>query len=192
MISQNTSSRDFVSGPPTDTAADLDITVVFRAARKSDRRPFDPIDPGPFGSPGWSPDRRTGRHRRSELPDPLPDPRPKPASASASALDEPYRFSRMRELAWERFLAKSEPLAAAHMKKVDQSAFERGCGPTIARFVRLVKWIGSVVKQRKRGADRSQPPARPQPKPVPKTSARPVAARPTPKPKPTPTLVAHS
>ncbi|THV41920.1 hypothetical protein [Glycomyces buryatensis] len=35
-------------------------------------RPYDPDDPGPFGSSGWRPDRRTGRHRRNELPDPLP------------------------------------------------------------------------------------------------------------------------
>ncbi|MEU6860399.1 hypothetical protein AB0B28_16200 [Glycomyces sp. NPDC046736] len=35
-------------------------------------RPHDPLDPGPYGSPGWYPDTRTGRHRRDELPDPLP------------------------------------------------------------------------------------------------------------------------
>ncbi|MDA1361796.1 hypothetical protein O1R50_19365 [Glycomyces luteolus] len=35
-------------------------------------RPYDALDPGPFGSPGWFPDRRTGRHRRDELPDPIP------------------------------------------------------------------------------------------------------------------------
>jgi hypothetical protein len=32
-------------------------------------RPHDPLDPGPFGSPEWLPDNRTGRHRRGELPD---------------------------------------------------------------------------------------------------------------------------
>ncbi|MQM28383.1 hypothetical protein [Glycomyces albidus] len=35
-------------------------------------RPYDVLDPGPFGSPDWFPDRRTGRHRRNELPDPIP------------------------------------------------------------------------------------------------------------------------
>ncbi|THV42267.1 hypothetical protein [Glycomyces buryatensis] len=35
-------------------------------------RPADAFDPGPFGSTGWYPDRRTGRHRRDETPDPLP------------------------------------------------------------------------------------------------------------------------
>ncbi|WP_205325987.1 hypothetical protein [Glycomyces sp. YM15] len=34
------------------------------------KRPHDPLDPGPFGSPDWRPDTRTGRHRRGELPDP--------------------------------------------------------------------------------------------------------------------------
>jgi hypothetical protein len=35
-------------------------------------RPHDPYDPGPFGSPDWYKDERTGRHRRDETPDPLP------------------------------------------------------------------------------------------------------------------------
>jgi hypothetical protein len=35
-------------------------------------RPYDPFDPGPFGSAGWYMDERTGRHRRDETPDPLP------------------------------------------------------------------------------------------------------------------------
>ncbi|MBO3734502.1 hypothetical protein [Glycomyces niveus] len=35
-------------------------------------RPYDPFDPGPYGSRGWYKDERTGRHRRDETPDPLP------------------------------------------------------------------------------------------------------------------------
>ncbi|HEX2144678.1 MAG TPA: hypothetical protein VHG10_09240 [Glycomyces sp.] len=35
-------------------------------------RPYDPYDPGPYGSHGWYQDERTGRHRRDETPDPLP------------------------------------------------------------------------------------------------------------------------
>lgn len=35
-------------------------------------RPHDPYDPGPYGTPGWYRDERTGRHRRDETPDPLP------------------------------------------------------------------------------------------------------------------------
>ncbi|MFG3338230.1 hypothetical protein [Glycomyces sp. NPDC048151] len=34
-------------------------------------KPFDPDDPGPYGNPRWRPDRRTGRHRRGERPDPI-------------------------------------------------------------------------------------------------------------------------
>lgn len=34
-------------------------------------KPFDLDDPGPFGNPLWRPDRRTGRHRYAELPDPI-------------------------------------------------------------------------------------------------------------------------
>ncbi|MDN3241314.1 hypothetical protein [Glycomyces tritici] len=33
-------------------------------------RPHDPLDHGPFDSPDWRPDNRTGRHRRGEQPDP--------------------------------------------------------------------------------------------------------------------------
>lgn len=39
-------------------------------------RPHDPIDPGPYGSPGWFADNRTGRHRRGELPDPPREEKP--------------------------------------------------------------------------------------------------------------------
>lgn len=35
-------------------------------------KPVDVHDPGPFGNPLWRPDRRTGCHRRGELPDPIP------------------------------------------------------------------------------------------------------------------------
>ncbi|MEU6857723.1 hypothetical protein AB0B28_02415 [Glycomyces sp. NPDC046736] len=34
-------------------------------------KPYDPDDPGPYGNPLWRPDRRTGRHRRGERPDPI-------------------------------------------------------------------------------------------------------------------------
>jgi hypothetical protein len=39
-------------------------------------RPHDPLDPGPYGSPGWYADTRTGRHRRGELPDPPREGKP--------------------------------------------------------------------------------------------------------------------
>jgi hypothetical protein len=44
-------------------------------------KPHDPDDPGPFGSDGWRPDPRTGRHRRDELPDPIPPWEQDPAAA---------------------------------------------------------------------------------------------------------------
>jgi hypothetical protein len=48
-------------------------------------RPADPLDPGPFGSPDWRPDNRTGRHRRGELPDPPAETEPtRPRSERAT------------------------------------------------------------------------------------------------------------
>ncbi|HEY1094446.1 MAG TPA: hypothetical protein VGE61_07065, partial [Glycomyces sp.] len=147
-------------------------------------RPYDPYDPGPYGSPGWYKDERTGRHRRDETPDPLPaegwvppkdawfpgtaewpepDPTPRatrsdrrnptrrpwdrdeggdgPGDAGwisgygrrqsdqrqendpceregdrrrgADTTDE-YRFSKLREDAFDRFIANSAQLRAAH------------------------------------------------------------------------------
>lgn len=67
-------------------------------------RPYDVLDPGPFGSPGWFPDRRTGRHRRDELPDPITwreveeDPEKAEWSDHAEALyDRRTRLTRERE-----------------------------------------------------------------------------------------------
>lgn len=52
-------------------------------------RPHDPLDPGPFGSPEWYPDERTGRHRRGELPDqPKPEAQ-QPFRPSAGKAEEP-------------------------------------------------------------------------------------------------------
>ncbi|MCH7231840.1 hypothetical protein L0U85_13395 [Glycomyces sp. L485] len=114
-------------------------------------RPADPDDTGAFGTPGWRPDTRIGRHRRGELPDPLPaspepsiEPdRPSPRPRPRSWPDEPYRFSKLREDAWDRFLVDSEPLANAH---TTGSAAERECGRTIGTLIRVVRWIISVLK----------------------------------------------
>ncbi|THV30210.1 hypothetical protein [Glycomyces paridis] len=69
-----------------------------------DSRPYDVLDPGPFGSPNWFPDLRTGRHRRDELPDPIPwwEIEEEPAKAAwaehAEALyDRRTRITRERE-----------------------------------------------------------------------------------------------
>lgn len=102
-------------------------------------RPHDPLDPGPYGAPGWFPDNRTGRHRRGELPDPAPDdsparpqPRPSPTrrplprggdapppSSRRRRWDDVddnrrYDFGRLREEAWSSFLADSASLHDAH------------------------------------------------------------------------------
>ncbi|MCH7232970.1 hypothetical protein L0U85_19235 [Glycomyces sp. L485] len=124
-------------------------------------KPYDPEDPGPYGTPGWRQDRRTGRHRRGELPDPIPpweqepepvaESRPSPhprrrrfTSDEELAGEEPYRFSDLREDAWDRWLVDSEPLAAAHTSTF--SAAERESGRTIATLLRLVRWIVAVFK----------------------------------------------
>jgi hypothetical protein len=108
-------------------------------------KPHDPDDPGVFGSPGWRPDPRTGRHRRGELPDPLPSwQRPRAQAepprrrrfwtepeeddgerqaVSEVAQEESFLFGRLREDAWDRFMIKSAPLAAAHW--ADRAALGR-------------------------------------------------------------------
>jgi hypothetical protein len=57
---------------------------------------YDPDDPGPFGSPGWRPDRRTGRHRRGERPDPIPPWEWQPGDP------EPPDFARTR-IKWDAY-----------------------------------------------------------------------------------------
>jgi hypothetical protein len=216
-------------------------------------RPYDVLDPGPFGSPGWFPDRRTGRHRRGELPDPIPwweieeepdtaewaehaealydrrtrttresdaretaeaaeadrdwpdrldtrdtgrlddpsgrrrphesggpggphdpggpgrprdpggpgwsgggeaagsdrlGPRPEgghrgwDASTSRPVVEAPHRFDKLREDAWDRFLIKSAPLAAAH--RTARTAIEREGGPTIGRLARFIRIVAGA------------------------------------------------
>lgn len=74
-------------------------------------KPYDPLDAGPWlwkSDPDFQRDRRTGRHRRGELPDPIPEarrPRPYPEPA--------VTFGKLREDAWVRFLDQSAVLAAA-------------------------------------------------------------------------------
>lgn len=54
-------------------------------------RPYDPLDPGPFGSPGWYPDERTGRHRRGELPDDAEHEAPQAGGSLGGAEARPTR-----------------------------------------------------------------------------------------------------
>jgi len=175
-----------------------------------------PDDTGVFGSPGWQPDSRTGRHRRGELPDPIPplnddakteravrgsEAPPLPRSprfwggtgrSSARSWteehdedetadgevpqDKPYRFSKLREDAWNQFLIKSEPLAAAHRTNdrtthhTTQSALDRECGPVLRPWIELIRWVISVI----RGPEPVEPAPEPQrPKPSPRPRRQP-------------------
>ena len=141
-------------------------------------RPADPDDPGPYGSPGWHRDRRTGRHRRGELPDPVPpweteehdrvepapprdteDERPSPSPCRrhwTGPDEEPHRFSNLREDAWDRWLVDSEPLARAH--RTAFGAAEGGfLAAAVIRFLRLVVALMKGHKEEERtqaaGAD---------------------------------------
>ncbi|MFC3494527.1 hypothetical protein [Glycomyces rhizosphaerae] len=204
-------------------------------------RPHDPDDPGPFGSPGWRPDPRTGRHRRDELPDPTPPWEQAEARDAAERSDslqhntrrsdscddggesgghgggnqrddgsrgggnrdggggnargggagsgggsrcsnlrivpdypstaprkrtrfwadddqedesgqadcvatqeEPYRFEKLREDAWDRFVIKSSELAASHW--ADRRALECQHRWPIAVLLRMFRWLTAVFK----------------------------------------------
>ncbi|GAB3995473.1 hypothetical protein GCM10029992_12800 [Glycomyces albus] len=139
-------------------------------------RPFDPDDSGPYGNPLWRPDRRTGRHRRGELPDPLP---PEPESSPPQVArpspgphrrgfwnepaperrhlraetdqdqEEPHRFDRLREDAWDHFMTDSAPLAAAHTQPSRprrQTAIEREAGLAWALWIVLAKWLLALIR----------------------------------------------
>ncbi|MFC3493016.1 hypothetical protein [Glycomyces rhizosphaerae] len=191
-------------------------------------RPHDPDDSGSFGSPGWRPDPRTGRHRRDELPDPIPPweaggaaqdnaeeaagqadvpevgggeppwrprrrtstpaPEPEPEAIASpapharpglpitpdrseptprrsprfwqeeqeerkeersgreTAQEEPWRFEKLREDAWDRFVIKSSELAAAHW--ADRRTLEYQHRWPVAMVLRMFRWLTAVVEGR--------------------------------------------
>jgi hypothetical protein len=119
-------------------------------------KPYDPLDPGPWpwkDDPDFQPDRRTGRHRRGELPDPiaetpsgpltetLPDPfsetrRPRPYPDPATT------FGKLREDAWTRFLEESAVLAEAHVaqsKPTLRTRLRTRLGRAIRRITRTAR-----------------------------------------------------
>ncbi|WP_156926207.1 hypothetical protein [Glycomyces arizonensis] len=155
-------------------------------------RPHDPEDPGPYGTSGWRQDRRTGRHRRDELPDPIPPweqdsrdpqddidtepprprdrrggghgggrgsgftlPRPRPGctdrterhgdGGDAEGGTGGYRFSRLREDAWDRFMIDSVPLADAHRPQT-RNALDREAGPVWSLWIHLARWFLAVFR----------------------------------------------
>jgi hypothetical protein len=96
-------------------------------------RPRDFYDRGPYGTPGWRPDPRTGRHRRGERPDPIPAP----------ATKEDYE-ARLREIAFERFIRKSAGLAAAHVSHRKRRTNLK----TAARAVQLLRtFLGRLLPE---------------------------------------------
>lgn len=122
-------------------------------------KPHDPQDPGPYGSPGWFQDRRTGRHRRGELPDPIPPretgeherieatpphrpeserPSPTPRRDRSDDDQQPHRFSKLREDAWDRWIIDSEPLARAHEAQVLDSFL-------LTVLKRAIQWLVAIV-----------------------------------------------
>lgn len=143
-------------------------------------KPTDPEDPGPFGSSGWRPDSRTGRHRRDELPDPVPpwkaaddeeeavetEAPPFPAAdpptrrrrprfwqeerageaRGEAPQEEPWRFEKLREDAWDRFVIKSSELAAAHW--ADRRALECQHRWPVAMVLRWIAWMVAVWQGR--------------------------------------------
>ncbi|THV26796.1 hypothetical protein [Glycomyces paridis] len=135
-------------------------------------RPRDPDDPGPFDSPGWRPDPRTGRHRRGELPDPVP-PRMRETergqeersdgpprrqdrfrrdgdaerSGEVGRQAEPHRFTRLQEQAWDRFVLKSAGLAAAHW--VERGDLNRRHRRAVASILKAVRHMVGALKRAK-------------------------------------------
>ncbi|GAB3655990.1 hypothetical protein GCM10028833_31140 [Glycomyces tarimensis] len=118
-------------------------------------KPHDPEDPGTYGTRGWRPDKRTGRHRRGELSDPIPpweespdrdpvaDGRPSPiprrrrlCTEPDSEPEEPFRFSKLREDAGPRRRDGRRPTASVRGPRRSTSSardlpLPRSAGPRI-------------------------------------------------------------
>ncbi|WP_026923428.1 hypothetical protein [Glycomyces arizonensis] len=163
-------------------------------------KPHDPEDPGPYGTPGWYQDRRTGRHRRNELPDPIPPwetdehdqvepvpshqaepdrPSPSPHRRYWNDTDEPHRFSRLREDAWDRWLIDSEPLAEAH----HHTGTAKG-GPLATALLRAFGWIVALLTGARATEHESARPVAPEPTADPhRAPADPPLPRPLPGPR---------
>ncbi|WP_156926228.1 hypothetical protein [Glycomyces arizonensis] len=63
-------------------------------------KPYDPLDPGPYGTPGWYQDNRTGRHRRGELPDPE-DPQDPESPEGSDRPPRPSQRHPQRPIRWQ-------------------------------------------------------------------------------------------
>ncbi|WP_100447821.1 hypothetical protein [Glycomyces xiaoerkulensis] len=114
-------------------------------------RPHDPDDPGPYGTPGWRPDRRIGRHRRGELPDPLPETDPTD--------QEPQRFPRLREDAYRAFIRDSEELHQAHFRSPEPSRAAIRVRWFLRVLLAILYWRVLPFPERPRPAPRRPSPA---------------------------------
>ncbi len=70
--------------------------------------------------------------------------------ARGDADGEPFRFDKLREDAWERFLTKSADLAAAHPHRNTLQSREGGW--VVAQWIRFFQWLWHVVKGQAEGA----------------------------------------
>ncbi|WP_205326716.1 hypothetical protein [Glycomyces sp. YM15] len=151
-------------------------------------RPYDVLDPGPFGSPGWFPDRRTGRHRRDELPDPIPwweieeEPEKAEWAEQAEALwERRTRITRERE-ARER----TAPEPADHFDhdglKGDASRDGRDSTPEAVRDDDIPP--GPPSRQSTGPEERPRPQSDPRPRPWSRSAPEPEAREPLREPEP--------
>jgi hypothetical protein len=148
--------------------------VVYAAA--ADEHPHDPLDPGPYGSPGWHADKRTGRHRRGELPDPPSEKKPSASGYRRSRFwpeaddGQRYYFGKLREDAWTDFLIDSDELFQAHHTPT-VTAFERWVRMWESLWAFLLRVLGVRIVAKTTPRSASAPvvatPAQATPEPVP-------------------------
>ena len=120
-----------------------------------------PSQPGEVGYPQRRSEFRSQGHEFEQTGNVRGAGVPTPVDSS---IEDPYRFSRLREVAWDRFLLKSESLAAAHRLPPGGSG----------RVARIVRGLADAMRRkRKRYRGRTRPSARPGGAEVPRQRARP-------------------
>lgn len=86
---------------------------------------------------------------------------PESARESGPAHEPEFQFSKMREAAWDRFLVKSQELAADHHRT--NALLRREGGWAFAGIVVLLRWIAAVFKRQVK-AEAPQRDQRPEPR----------------------------
>ncbi|WP_026925109.1 hypothetical protein [Glycomyces arizonensis] len=136
-------------------------------------KPHAPDDPGPYGTPGWYQDTRTGRHRRNELPDPLP------GSTFEEEATEEYRFSPMREAAYAAFIRDSEELHRAHHETDEPSRALIRLRWLLRVLIAVLHWRALPFPDRPQTRAEARAIAHSDPAPVTAGTARAGGARPS-------------